>query len=415
MKLQRMKMIATGLLVLAGIIYVAATVLEPRHPALYYVAAAAEAAMIGAIADWFAVVALFHHPLNLRFIPHTAILPRNKARIAQGLSEFIQQNFLSSAAVLERIAAFRPAHTLCGWLLKPQNAQALAGYATRFVAYALGALDDARVRAFLHRNVTGLLRRADLAAGLAQVLDALTEEGRHHALLDEALAALDELLAREDTRRLIAAEVKQNSPAMLRSLNRLLDLKLDERAALRIVEVALRKVSEVRQDRGHELRKRFDAFVGEFIRKLKTEPGTREKVQRLRDEALANPALAGYIGGLWQELRGWLAADLAREPSRVHGRTALLVQDFAARLQADMGVQRWLDEQILAAAPALVEEHRAKFGRFIEDQINGWQEEKLVAELERHIGPDLQYIRINGTLVGGLVGLAIAAVTQLAR
>jgi uncharacterized membrane-anchored protein YjiN (DUF445 family) len=271
------------------------------------------------------------------------------------------------------------------------------------------------VRAFLQRNVTGLLRRADVAAGLAQVLDVLTEQGRHHALLDEALAALDELLAREDTRRFIAAEVKQNAPAMLRSLNRVLDLKLDERAALRIVEVALRKVSEVRQDRGHELRKRFDAFVGGFIRKLKTEPATREKVQRLRDEALANPALAGYIGGLWHELREWLAADLAREPSWVHGRTELFLQDFAARLQAEPGVQRWLDEQILAAAPALVEEHRAAFGRFIEDQINGWQQEKLVAELERHIGPDLQYIRINGTLVGGLAGLAIAAITQLAR
>jgi uncharacterized membrane-anchored protein YjiN (DUF445 family) len=243
----------------------------------------------------------------------------------------------------------------------------------------------------------------------------LTEEGRHHALLDEALAALDDLLAREDTRRFIAAEVKQNAPAMLRSLNQLFDLKLDEKAAMRIVDVALRKISEVRQDRGHELRKRFDRFVAGFVLRLKSDPATREKVHRLRDEALDNPALATYIGGLWEELRDWLAADLRREPSSVHGRTALLVKTFAAKLQADAGVQRWIDEQILTAAPALVEEHRTKFGRFIEDQINGWQEQKLVAELERHIGPDLQYIRINGTLVGGLAGLAIAAVTQLAR
>jgi uncharacterized membrane-anchored protein YjiN (DUF445 family) len=410
-----MKMIATGLLGLAGVVYVAATALEPRYPALYYVAAAAEAAMIGAIADWFAVVALFHHPLNLSFIPHTAILPRNKARIAHGLSEFIQQNFLSSAAVLERIAAFRPAQTLCAWLLQPRNAEAVAAYATRFVAYGLTAVDDERVRAFLHRGVTGMLRRVDVAEGMAQVLDVLTEEGRHHALLDEALAALDDLLARDDTRRFIAAEVKQNAPAMLRGLNQLFDLKLDEKAALRIVDVALRKISEVREDRGHELRKRFDGFVAGFVRKLKTDAATRDKVHRLRDEALQNPALAGYIGGLWEQLRDWLAADLRREPSSVHGRATLLVTTFAQKLQADGQVQRWLDEQVLAAAPALVEEHRAKFGRFIEDQINGWQERKLVAELERHIGPDLQYIRINGTLVGGLAGLAIAALTQLAR
>src|SRR5688500_10241492 len=124
-KLRRMKWLAGGLLGLAAAVYVAATLLEPRYAWLYYVAAAAEASVFGAIADWFAVVALFHHPLNLRFIPHTAILPRNKARIAQGLSEFIQHNFLSSAAVVARIAAFRPAHTLCQWLLKPQNADTL--------------------------------------------------------------------------------------------------------------------------------------------------------------------------------------------------------------------------------------------------------------------------------------------------
>jgi len=128
-KLQRMKLLATGLLVLAGAVYVAARAFEPGRPWLHYVAAAAEAAMIGAIADWFAVVALFHHPLNLRFIPHTAILPRNKARIAEGLSQFIQQNFLSSAAVVARVAAFRPAHTLCRWLLKGENAEILASYA----------------------------------------------------------------------------------------------------------------------------------------------------------------------------------------------------------------------------------------------------------------------------------------------
>src|SRR3954468_13400744 len=267
-KLRRMKLLATGLLVLAGIIYVVATALEPERPWLRYVAAAAEAAMIGAIADWFAVVALFHHPLNLRFIPHTAILPRNKARIAQGLSQFIQENFLSSAAVVARIAAFRPADTLSRWLLKPENAQTLASYATRLVAYALGAVDDERLRALLSRTITEQLQKADVAAVLAQVLDVLTENQRHHALLEEALAGLDDILARDETRRFIADEVRKNTPAMLRTLNQIFDLKLDDRAALKVVEIALRKVSEIRRDRDHELRRRFDAFVIRFIEKL---------------------------------------------------------------------------------------------------------------------------------------------------
>ena len=407
-KLKRMKMLATGLLVLAGAVYAAASALEPGRPWLHYVAAAAEAAMIGAIADWFAVVALFHHPFNLRFIPHTAIIPRNKARIAEGLSQFIQHNFLSSEAVVARISAFRPAHTLCRWLIKRENAETLGAYVIRLVVYALGAVEDERVRAFLSRSVAAELRKADVAGAIAQVLDVLTEHQRHHALLDEALAGLDELLHREDVRRFIAEEVRRNAPSMLRVINQVLDLKLDERAALRIVDVALKKISEVRRDRDHELRTRFDAFVHGFIGKLKSDAATREKVHRMRDEALDSPALAGYIGSLWDEFRAWLPGGMQ---SRLPG---MLVR-LGEKLDDDPAIRQWIDEQILEAAPALVEEHRAKFGRFIEDQILSWQEEKLVAELERHIGPDLQYIRINGTVVGAAAGLAIAVVTQLLR
>ena len=405
-KLQRMKLFATGLLGLATATYIVAAALEPRYPWLFYVAAASEAAMVGAIADWFAVVALFHHPLNLSFIPHTAILPRNKARIAEGLSQFIQQNFLSSAAVVARIAAFRPAETLCRWLIRRENAETLAAYATRLVSYALTAVDDERVRGFLARVVTDALGRADVATALAQLLDVLTENERHHALLDEALAGLDELLAREATRRFIAEEVRKSSPVLLRAINQMLGLKLDERAALKIVDVALKKVSEVRRDREHELRERFDAFVRRFIERLKSDPATREKIHRMRDEALDNPALAGYVGGLWDEFRAWL-------PGGMRGRLPGLIVELGEKIDADPAIREWIDEQILSALPPLVEEHRAKFGRFIEDQILSWQEEKLVAELERHIGPDLQYIRINGTVVGALAGLAIAALTQL--
>ena len=404
-----MQWVATGLLLAAAAVYALATWLEPRYPWLFYVGATAEAAMIGAVADWFAVTALFRHPLNLRFIPHTAVIPRNKARIAAGLSDFIQHNFLSSEAVVARIAAFRPARTVCGWLVQPHNAAMLGGYFARLLAYALGAVDDRRVRAFLLRSVAQAARRADVASALAQLLDVLTENQRHHALLDEALAGLDELLAREDTRRFIAKEVAGSAP-LLKYFSDLFHLKLDEKAALRIVDVALRKVSEVRQDRDHELRKRFDAFVAQFVEKLKGDEAMRARVHRLRDEVLDSPALAGYLGGLWDELRDWLQ----REQAVVQERSAAVVTHFGRLLQADAGIQQWLDEQILAAIPPLVQEHREKIGRFVEDQINAWQETRLVEELERHVGADLQYIRINGTVVGGLVGLAIAVATRLA-
>jgi uncharacterized membrane-anchored protein YjiN (DUF445 family) len=399
---------ATGLLVAAAVGYV----ISEKYQ-LYYAAAFTEAAMVGALADWFAVVALFRRPLNLP-IPHTAIIPRNKDRIARGLSEFIQHNFLSAPALMQRIAEFRPAHTLCRWLLQPANADTVASYASRFLAYALGAVDDERVQRFLQRSVSAGMRKLDLAGAAAQLLDILTENKRHHTLLEAALSGLDDLLAKEDTRRFIAAEVAKSAP-LLKKISDWLHLDLDERAALKIVELAIEKISEVRHDRGHELRRKFDEAVAGFVVRLRNDPALKNKANAIRDELLESPALATYISGLWQEFRGWLGEDLQSTASLTHQRIASMVRAFGEQLEADREIRQWIDEQILKALPPLVEEHRAKIGRFVEDQINGWQEKKLVQELERHIGPDLQYIRINGTLVGGLAGLLIAALTQLAH
>jgi len=413
LQLRRMKRWAGGLLFLMFCLYVAATAFEDRHPLVPFLAAFTEAAMVGAIADWFAVVALFHHPLGLRFIPHTAVVPRNKGRIAEGVADFIEGNFLSPEAIVARVAEARPAHTLCAWLLKPENAQTLAGYAGRLMAYGLTILDDARIRQFLQKVVTERVEKLDLSSTLGEILDMLTQNGRHHELLDAALAALDELLARPETRRLVAAEVARNLPGLLKAVSEALRLELDERAALKLLDIAAAKIAEVRADRGHELRSRFDAAVAGFVQRLKTDPATRAKVHALRDEILANPALGRYVEGLWADFRAWLAADLQEPRSTVRTRITEVVASFARKLEQDRDVQRWLDEQILAALPPLVREHRAKIGRFVEDQINGWQERRLVQELERELGPDLQYIRINGTLVGGLAGLAIAVLTDL--
>ena len=411
-RLARMKWRASGLLVLAGMVYAAAETFRHEHPWLSWFSVMGEAAMVGAIADWFAVTALFHHPFGMRFIPHTAIIPRNKHRIATGLSQFIQSNFLTAEAVVQRIREFRPARTLYGWLLRSENAEAVATYIARLSAYGLRAMDDERVRNFLHEAIERRLRSADIAGAAAQLLDVLTENKRHHELLDAALRSLDDVLARPDTQAYIAGEVAKSAP-LLKWLSDWLQLKLDDRAALKIVEVAVNKISEVRRDQDHELRRRFDGFVSQFIEKLKTDDALRARVHRLRDEALASPALANYIGSLWSELRDWLAAEHDRRPASLHQRITGMLESFGHTLRADREIQQWIDEQILRAAPALVEEHRAKIGRFIEDQVMGWQEEKLVVELERHIGPDLQYIRINGTLVGGLAGLIIAGFTQL--
>jgi len=411
--LRTMRWWATGLLLLAALTYGAATSLGSLHPSMNYVAAFSEAAMVGAMADWFAVVALFRHPLHLKFIPHTAILPRNKQRIAKGLSDFIQNNFLSSGAIVAKIAEFGPAGKLREWLLRRENAEKIATLATRLLAYGLTAFDDERVRRFLHATVTSRLKELDVASAAGQILDVLTENGRHHAVLDEVLRLVDEAVARQETREYIAKAVAAESPLV--DAVRKMGWNLDETIALKIVNGVARTIDEVRKDPAHALRRRFDEFIAEYVGKLKGDDDTRAKIHAIRDELIRNPALAGYIGGLWQEFRLWLTADLADRGSRVHETIAGMVSALGQKLDADPAIQRWVDEQILKSVPALVDENKAKIGKFIEERINDWHEDKFVTEMEREIGRDLQFIRINGTVVGGLVGLVIYSASHFLR
>ena len=258
----------------------------------------------------------------------------------------------------------------------------------------------------LFRSLSAQLRRLDVSTFLARLLEILTANRRHHALLDQTIAALHELLSREETREFLRREIAAQMP-MLRWVNQV--VHLDERAAAKLIEVALERLSEVLRDPDHELRHRFDTLVERFIRNLEQDPATRERVDALKEDLLANPKLADYVGSLWQDLRRWVEADLAHPGSTLRARLAQFARSLGTRLEADERMREWINESVIAGVPPLVAEHRGAVGRFIERQINDWQDATLVRELERHIGPDLQFIRINGTIVGGLVGVAIHA------
>jgi uncharacterized membrane-anchored protein YjiN (DUF445 family) len=408
-ELRFMRILATTLLIVAALAYAASFAFSHAHPALKYIAAFCEAAMIGALADLFAVVALFRHPMGIP-LPHTAILPKNKARIAAGLSEFIQHNFLSSKAIVDRIAKASPADKLREWLLNKENAETVASFATRLIGYLLTALDDQRVRNFLHGVVTSKLKQADFALMAGQLLDLLTEKKRHHAVLDEVLRLVDDALSKPETRDYIARAVVAESK-LIEAITKL-GLNFDEAIARKIVSGAAKLIEEVRKDRDHALRRRFDEFIAQFIEKLKHDDDTRRKVEKLRDELVQNPALAGYIGGLWQEFRGWLTSDLAAQKSLVHEAIVGMVSSLGSRIDANPEIRAWIDEQILKHVPALIDKYKGDIGRFIEDRINGWRDDVFVLEMERGIGRDLQFIRINGTIVGGLAGLLIYVVSQ---
>jgi uncharacterized membrane-anchored protein YjiN (DUF445 family) len=238
----------------------------------------------------------------------------------------------------------------------------------------------------------------------------LTENKRHHALLDHALEAIRKFLERTETRGYVAGEISKQWP-MARWVAE--SLRLDDMAAANFLNFVIAKLDKIRSDPAHELRAKFDIFLRRFIERVKTDPALQAGIERLKNDALQSPAVAEYLTGLWAELRDWIEQDLQREESTIGSELAKLLERLGARMQAEPEVVDWLNDQILRTIPLIVVEHRDAVGEFIARQVNAWPEEKLVQELERNIGVDLQHIRINGTLVGGAAGLLIFTLTRL--
>lgn len=406
-----MKRIALGLLAAAALLYATASLLQASHPAWSYVVAFSEAAMVGAIADWFAVVALFRHPLGVP-IPHTAIIPSNKQRIGENLAQFIVVNFLTTQQVLDKLAHFDVGRRLAQWLSEPGHARQAATHLAGAMRYALAALDDERVRHFFRSTVVDQLHKLDVAAVASHLLDALTFERRHQALLDTLLRKLAHVLDNEELKArmadMIATEVKY-----LRFLG--MDHVAGRYAAAKLVSAAVRLIGEMAVDPGHPMRAEFDQFVASFIRRLKDEPPLRAQVQALKHDLLASPALADYLQSLWSDLMRWLQADLGEPDSALRSRAALAIQAAGEKLRADAAMQAWINEQLMAAAPQWIERYREDIRLYIVARVAQWNTQQMTHELERNIGRDLQFIRINGTLVGGMVGLLIHAATDIAR
>jgi uncharacterized membrane-anchored protein YjiN (DUF445 family) len=409
--LARMKLIALGLLMTAGVLYLVAVLLGARHPAWAYVAAFSEAAMVGAIADWFAVVALFRHPLGLP-IPHTAIIPSNKNRIGANLATFICANFLGTEAVLDKIKRFGAATRLANWLADAQHAEQAAIHLGAALRYALGAFDDRRVRRFIRTTLIDQLDKADIARLASSLLAALTTDGRHQALLDALLRKLATVLDDETLKakiaEVIAAEVKY-----LRLVG--LDNVAGRYATSKIVAGVIRLVGEMADHPEHPLRLEFDGFVASFIERLKDDPALRTRWQVLQRELLASPALSRALHGLWHDLVHWIRSDLTAADSVLLQRTITGIRRVGHKLQTDPQMQAWLEEQLLAAAPRWIERYREDIRLYIIARVSDWNTGEMTRELERNIGRDLQFIRINGTLVGGLVGLVIFSATQWLR
>jgi len=411
-QLRKNKALAGGLLAGATLLFVVARL--QRGAGWEWLGAFAEAAMVGALADWFAVVALFRHPLGLP-IPHTAIIPGKKAAIAENLAQFIHDKFLATDALLAKLRAFDPAERLCGYLTSADNAERLGSGISALLAESLDFVDDARVRNLLTAALDDQVGKFDLAGSAGTLIDTLRRGDRHQAVLDDLLNRLAVWLSTEEAQGKLAAFIDQ----WLSSDYPMLAMFLPNRDqfAKGAGEKVARKVNEfvqqVSADPAHELRRRFDDGVAEFGARLRSDPGLRAKVDAIKKEAIANEQLAGYAQALGDDLKAWLRQDLAAPQPKITGKLAEFALGIGSALAGHPALKQSINEHIEAIAGKYASTLQQGMTRHIADTVKQWEDERFIEEIELSIGSDLQFIRMNGTLVGGGIGLLLHAISLL--
>jgi len=399
-----MRIIATGMLVLMAAVFLIANGFDERWPWLGFVKAFAEAAMVGGLADWFAVTALFRHPLGLP-IPHTAIIPRNKDRIGDTLAQFLQDNFLTPSVVARRMRHVDVAGAVGRFLTHPPGEGRLREGASRLVADVLEALDQERLGGMVKGAVANWLRTVEVAPMLGQSIEAAINDKRHVPVLDALIVWLGRLI--DSKEELIHELVHKNANWFMRLTG------LDERVFEKIMD-GLRNLSfEMAVDEKHPLRLSMEEGLATLAVRLREEPELRARVEEWKTDLIANKAVADWIEGLWEKARtGLLRA--ARDPdATMAGKFGEALQQLGTTLQQDARLKATINQFARRAVVGAVASYGSGIVTLVSDTIRGWDARTITNRLEGAVGRDLQYIRINGTLVGGLVGLLIHTIDVL--
>jgi uncharacterized membrane-anchored protein YjiN (DUF445 family) len=398
-----MQRLATGMLIVMLVVLVLTNLFLSLHPSIGYLRAFAEAAVVGAMADWFAVTALFRQPLGLP-IPHTAIVPRNKERIGEALGRFVEQNFASPEVVSSKLEGADMSGRLARWLSEPQRAEAIAGHVTRLIPQLLDSVDDRDVRRFVSGRLAHGAERIDLGPLLGEVVAMLTGENRHQVLLDKLLREADEYITANEPR--IRERVRDNTAWLWQQL------AMDEKVADGVVTVLRESFAEIGRDPSHPLRLRLDQAIEKFASELASSPEYREEIVIHTRKLLDHPALRDYAAGVWHDIRRILREDALSPDSVLKAWLREMTQAAAQALLRNDDLRGRLNNWMHEVAVEVVESHQHDVGVLIADTVRSWDTATVTARIERQVGEDLQYIRINGTLIGGLVGLAIYIVSR---
>ncbi|MCA0424812.1 MAG: DUF445 family protein [Proteobacteria bacterium] len=401
--LRRMQAGATALLGASLATLVAAKALEPRYPALAYLAAFAEAATIGGLADWYAVVALFRRPLGLP-IPHTAILPSNQDRVAESLGSFIEANFLAEQQVRAKLAETDFAKLVVNWLADEKRAGVLAGFAVRMLPHALNSADASRLRAFVADRVMEAAERVNVAPLIANLIEGLVEGQRHQHFLDELLDVLSRLLLEPKSVETVLLKIREELPSLLRTLG------ADGFLLRKIITSAAGLIEEVKQDPDHSLRLEVDKLVRNLVLRLRNSPEFQEKVDTFKNTLLQRPETAEFFAIGWESLKNYVTADAESEHSALQRHLTTVLVSAARALGEDPELRAELNSGMVTALSTFIAEHKQGISTYISNQVKAWDMEHMTLLVETKIGRDLQYIRFNGTLIGGLIGLILYSV-----
>ncbi|MEP9379999.1 DUF445 domain-containing protein [Aquabacter sp. CN5-332] len=392
---------ATGLLALVT----ATFVFTVRWPDLWsgmpYLRAFCEAAMVGACADWFAVVALFRHPLGIP-IPHTAIIPRHKQRVAAAMGRFVSNNFLAPEHIATRLERFDAAGLAADWLKQPHNVLWLKEQSRNLVPPLLDLLGDKRLRSFAGAAFRQGVDSIDVASLSARTLSVLVRNGYHNEVFDRILMLASAFMHdhQDGIREQVASKGVRWLPGWV-----------DNKLADAFIAEVLRELEAARaQD--HPWRRRFQQEISHWISLLSSDEEMPERMERIKSEVLSSSVVDGYVDWLGNEMEERLRADIAKPDGLFAARVEDGVVALAAWLEAEPHMRETLNRGLRQWVVDALVPNRAEVGRFITETVERWDTQTLVEKIETQVGKDLQYIRVNGTLVGGLIGLAIFTVSR---